>query len=524
MDEELEQQVSEQFKAAIEEYITPREEVIMVRRLMALELGQSLGGERHIKHPLSLTDLDIQIPDQHGLKGLHREYLEAVKRNIAIRKEFVKAEEEHKQLVASLREKDTDPDTRILDLHVEVMRLQKDYDKQKVVRKYLDQLQKLPAAAPDFLDPVVMYQNCSPLPEIPKQMVDGFATDHSGTDAEVDELLRNLQKTVLRGKLLARKQKQQFERAQAQEPIEVSQLAPEAKLYALNAVKHTLISWVETQLTKAGDDSADAENEPTSRALAHDEKDELDARLDDIQDKYQRHIELRKEIMALLAQKNQIKPESVTHTAPQHVGEEILAVRSPPIAFLLTPYLEQLRTFSREQKGLIQERSHISVSLAKQQEEAKLSLDHLVQESQLLSKYPSVKSPTPQSELSFSEATKSAGGGGTGSGRSNTVIAQVEPWIYAADSAKIATLETVAEKVEEGMMSIEDARQALEKVCKLLNVVLPGERSPDEWESITGDRGEGATSTVNEAEKKAGPKEPKTIWSILDGNLGSINE
>ncbi|KAI0125929.1 hypothetical protein BJ170DRAFT_454364 [Xylariales sp. AK1849] len=498
----------------------PQEAASLVRKLMALQIGQCLGGKPP-SQPLSLIDSDTEISDSQGMQGLLGEYVETVKRGLQMRMKMAKAEEEHREVMASLRHEKED-DSEILDLHVKVARLQKQYDKKQTVLKYMELLQKQPAAAPDYLAPEAMYKDCRPLPEIPKQMVDGFATDHAGTDAEVDALVQKLQKTVLRSKLVARREKQRFEQAQARDPVEPSSLTPEAKLHALNAVKNTLINWIESQLSKAGDGKAGSETELSEQPSTPKEKVDLEVQLADIQKKYQRHIELRTEIHNLLAHKDQVKPRQTEEPKSQASMNDVRAARAPPpTAYLITPYIEQLQALSREQKSLIQEKSHISATLAKQQEDTKQTLDHLAQESQLLDKYPATKTSKPK--LSFGEATRS--------GNKSNMTSQVEPWIYAADSAKIATLETVAEKVEEGMMSIDEARQALEKVCKLLNVELPGTGATSKEDSTEkdlwlpeGDDETVATSFKKETGKNEKAEQPKSIWSILDGNLGSINE
>jgi hypothetical protein len=512
-------ELRERVRDALENRIRPRDEVMMIRRLMSLQLGQTLGKD-NINNPPSLIDSDVEVSDTRDFRGLQREYAEAVKRNLEARAQFAKVQQEHAEMVVPLNPK-KEVDSNILELHLKVMKLQKRHDQLGIVHKYLDQLEKQPAAAPDFLNPENMYRDCSPLPEVPQELVDGFAVDHNAKDVEVEELLHNLRKSVLRSKLLARKQKQQWEKQRAENPIDPKTLSPEARLHALNSVKNTLINWIESQLAKAGDDDGGEDEVESFKATSEKDKFDLDAQLAAIKQEYERHVELRKEIIALLAKKQHFEAISGSESRAGPKVESGPSTRPSPTAHLLIPYVEKLHALGSEQKGLIQEKSHINASLSKQQEDAKMALDHLAQESQLLPRHPPAKKAKPR--FSFGSVTRSAG--------HLNVQTQLEPWIHATDSAKIKTLETVAEKVEEGMLSIEEARGCLEEICKLLNVDLPSEtpgeaqEAPEEDLWLPDGADEKAEDAIRSRSSKTERNEPvKTIWSILDGTLGSINE
>jgi hypothetical protein len=529
MAEQPQDELIERFNQTLRDRVRSREEVIMVRKLMAARLSQSLGKEQ-VRHPLALIDPDAEIlasPDPQGLQG---EFIEAAKRYTSAHTRLAKAREENRELMAEMKgiesqkeSKQQDTDQEIMDLHLEVTRLQKRYDQLRAVRRGLEDLEQLPAADPDFLNPEVMYSDCSPLPQMPKEMVDGFAVDHSATDARVEELLQALKKSVLRSKLVAQRAQRRHEEEQARDPLDPSSLPLDVKVRALKAVKDTLIDWIETQLSKTGDEGGlDATpRKPESQSSSGAEYDH-DAQMAQIHGKYQRHMELRKQILTLLAQKDQIKapPTQATdikaRSAAATIARDAAPARAPPASvYLLTPYIERLQALAREQKAMVREKSHINASLARQHEEARQVLDHLAQESHLLPKYPmTMPAAGAGSEpASFGEATQIAG--------NSDIAGQVQPWIYAADSAKIATLETVAEGVEEGMMSIDEARQALEQVCKLLNIDMNGvQKGAGGMEKDENEARPSSPKKVVEKKKDG----PRNIWAILDGTLGSIQE
>ncbi|KAK8095364.1 hypothetical protein PG999_013386 [Apiospora kogelbergensis] len=545
MDDEKVKRLRQKLADGLQNRIRPRDEVLMIQRLMAVQLGQSLG-EDQMTGPLALVDPDtIEVSSESGhLQGLQRRYVEAVRRNLKARLEFAQAHDELRSIPPpvppkkQLRHYERDSENKssssqsLLDLHLEVAELRQRSEKLDVARKYMVQLEQQPAGTPDFLDPETMYKDCKPLPEVPKELIDGFTMSYDEvTESELQDLLQKLKKTVLRNKLVARKVEQEYDAAQARDPVDPKTLGPEAKLHALNAVKTTLINWIETQLMKAGDDNGDATGgSPLKKAGRDENAADLDTRLAGIQEQYTRHVELRKEIIALMAKRDSIKPSDSPDEPPSTAdngGPSGAATPTPPpYAYLLTPYLEKVQALSREQKAAIEEKTHINTSLARQQEDAKLTLEHLTQESQLLPKYPAQnrhKSPARRN-LSFGEATRVSKFG---------VAKQVEPWIYAADSAKIATLEMVAERVEEGMLSIDEARSTIEEICKLLMIDLDEVRQQSEQGQKNAASAEDTPTAkspskraveIKAREEEEQKKLPKTIWSILDGNLGSLND
>ncbi|KAI1383184.1 uncharacterized protein F4822DRAFT_419572 [Hypoxylon trugodes] len=518
----VDKELCERAREVIQHRIRPRDEVVTIRRHLAHDLAQSLGTEQ-LSSPLSLIDPDTVIISSEALPGIYRDYIKAVRRNIEIRDGFTRLQEEHDAANVSLPSlPEEDQQTRLLELQLEVNALEQEREKLDIVNRYLEELSQQPAAADDFLKPDIMFRGCTPLPELPKELMDGFTQDRDAPNREIQELLSRLQKAVLRNKLLAQREKQNFEKLKAKNPTDPSSLSPEVQLHALNAVKESLINWIETMLTKAGGDEEEPSFEsPTKPRQDGQEKFDRDASTAEIQKEYQQHIELRKEILASIAQLKQLNLESPQGQESQAPQELPPPSNSDSEAFLLTPYLEKLQAISREQKGLIQEKSHINATLAKQQQDINKITNHLVEESHLLQTYPTKKSG--KSKSSFGEATK-------GANRSN-VTSQVEPWISAANSAQIATLETVFEKVEEGQAAAEDAMQALDQARKLLNKDdvkigdTPGEQETSEHDMWVGEDDENSGTRVRKnREKKVETQKGLSIYAKLDGNLGLINE
>ncbi|KAI1466833.1 uncharacterized protein F4812DRAFT_432992 [Daldinia caldariorum] len=523
----MEKKLCEQTREVLNHRIRPRDEVTAVRRRLAHDLAQSLGAEE-LSSPLSLVDSETTVKPHEALQGIYREYVEAARRNIEIRSSFTALQEEHDAATASLPSPpEEDQQAQLLQLQIEVNALEQEHERLSIVDKYLEELNKQPAAAPDFLDPEVMFKGCTPLPELPKELMEGFTQDQDAPSREIQALLARLQSAVLRNKLLAQQEKQNFEKLKAKNPIDPGRLPPEVQLEALNAVKDSLITWIETMLSKAGGEEDEASPESPRKPRQGDETFDRDAHMAEIQREYQKHVDLRKEIVASMAQLEQLnrrKPEKLEHRQQLQfdglIPNTISTKNTASEAFLLTPYLEKLQAISREKKGFIQEKSHINASLAKQQQEFNQILEHLVQESHLLPKYPAKRSEKPRQ--SFGSVTK-------GAGKVN-MTDQIEPWISAAHSAQIATLEAVFEKVEEGQVAAEDAMQALDEVRKLLNKEKVDqeeaheEGSGAEHDMWIGEDENSGTRVRKHREKKVEKPKGQSIYARLDGNLGLINE
>ncbi|KAI0022194.1 hypothetical protein F4780DRAFT_206661 [Xylariomycetidae sp. FL0641] len=548
MEEQMDSKLLERAKEALEKRIRPREEIVALRRVIAQELAQSLGVE-HLSSPLALTDSATEVTPSEVLTGHYREFLEEVEARQKYHQEFTSLQEEHAAAAAAPAQTASDSqdeEAELLELQLEVNALEQEVDRLKILDKHLDELNQMPAAAPDFLDPEVMYKDFEPLPAMPQELMDGFTKDQETPEEHIQELMGRLRKAVVQNKLLEQRDAQKLEELKANHPIDPRKLSPGAQLHALSAVKDALINWIENMLSQAGDHgdegdeaagAASPQQQQQQRQPAPEAAVDHEAQLATIEAEYQRHMELRQQIMTSLAQLKQfMTPEEPAKApaAPRPQTEKPRAAApaaAAPQAYLLTPYLEKVQALAREQKGLVAEKAHMNAALAKRQAAMSEALGHLEDESQLLAQYPMPGRGGRQEEeeeQSFGEATNAP---------KPAVLRQLRPWIYAADSAKIATLEAVAEKVDEGHMAVDDAMEALAEVRKLLNKEQEEEKGKKKSEGDDEVPLERDLWMPEDDEKSAPPRPPpkkttekqpveeeKSIWSKLHGDLGLINE
>ncbi|RWA12431.1 hypothetical protein EKO27_g2676 [Xylaria grammica] len=508
-------------REALERLLRPRGELVAEKRAIAQSLAQILGQDQ-LNSPIYLVNPNEPLSVLDTPQEKQMEFIEAVQKNIRLHEELSRLRSAHKVAIsastASPSSARADAERRLLEEQLECNRLEKERQRLEALNKAYEELGRQPAAALDFLDPKVMFRDCVPFPELPKELVEGFTKDQEPLDREAEELVLRLRKANLCQKLLHENDQHKLKELKAKRPISPKDMPPEAQVEALNAVKNSLVNWIETMLSKAGEGESEEAGGSPNKENENGNFDR-DAQLADIEKEYKRHIELRKQIMASMSQLRKLREAP----RPQEVVQEpIPGVSSPagpePQTYLLTPYLEKLQALSRDQKGLVQEKAHINVTIARQQQETNKTLRRLAQDSKLLSKHTQPKSENPHSGMSFAKATKSI-----------YVTEQIQPWLFAADSAKIATLETVAEAVDGGQMSIEDSMQALDQVSMLQNkgpLQVPKDSDAGSAEgNVECNKHEKSGVGVEKHPEKRPTKDgQKSIWSALDGNLGLINE
>ncbi|KAK1545325.1 hypothetical protein CPAR01_02827 [Colletotrichum paranaense] len=498
-------------QASLEPYVKPREQVAYIRRALALHL-QACRQPGPIQEPLSLVDASCRVRPTSEVRGLQKEYLKALNANLKARNEY-EITRDAAVTAAPSRPKAADPGDQI-EQHVALVKLRQKQQRLLTIQKYLDLLGRQPAASPDFLDLEDIFRKSMSLPEVPKEVVNNFSVSASATKTNLGGLADQLEKVVLRAKLLLQREEQLLNGVRQNTASLAGQVSDEAKAHALDATRAELINWIETELSKASgeaDDQANGYNGHTEQAT-------IDEHLGDIKSKYSKYVASRKALLNIVSEQTQpvLKPGGDVSSS----NGRSQPIPPAPTVHLLLPYLEKLLSLSREQKGMITQKSHIHNVLAKQARETRQALDHLAEESQLLPGHPMPGAGRPKSGFGEDFSTAMA--------EKPVPSDRVKPWVFAADSAKIATLETVAEKIEEGQVALEGSTTALQEIDKLLG------HEPKQAEMEAGDTTEEDIWLTQGSEHKTEARQHirhqskgstithDDIWSVIDGKLGLI--
>lgn len=502
------------FKKTLDPYIKPREQVNYIRRVLALELG-SYTGDGPIQQPLSLNDGPLEREIGPELKGVYKEFIEAIHANNIAHRQFDQiANESLLQSSAPTNPQNEGSSSSVLEDHLTLLKLRKKHESLAAIQTYLDYLSETPLACQDTINIEQALKGGKSLPSVPSSVINSFVVEQSAGRPDLQSHVNQLDKTVLRTKLLLKQEERLLAEARARCTIKPELVSNGAKLQALNNTRNELINWIETELSKASTEEEEAATQVSTRQTEQTAQDQaaISSQLQQIQDKYKEYVAARKELLKLTSQTPQpsMPPPETTAAQPSSTTREAAA---PSTDFLLTPYLEALLAKARYQKALVTHKSHITASLNKQNKESCQLLGRLAEESQLLSAYPMKDSTRRRSGIPEIIAAKPT--------ERPDIASRIKPWVFAADAAKIGTLEAVAEKIEVGQVALESSMEALHEMDMLLG--LEEEQEVDEVDTTEDDmwlQGQGIKKQPRK--KKVLQQHKGDPWAKIHGNLGLI--
>nr|CAE76495.1 hypothetical protein [Neurospora crassa] len=477
----------EAVQKVLQPYTRPREEAAHIRRILTLHLSSGLKDGATLTEPLSLTE-SSEVPSySQDTRGLYREFLEALRANIKARKEYHTLSQKRSHHEVSVPQP-TEIQSNYLLNHLTNLKIQKKQEKLLVVKKNLDLLRQKPAASPDFLDHQKLFRVCRPLPEVPTEIINSLALEETSenitasSSVRLEDLVKTLEHRTFQTKLSLKQEETLLENAKSHPfTVQPDEINPEAKLQALNATRTELINWVETELGKASGEEKDGGGERAGQDDFQVQRDQqlahktqlLKQQLTSIKEKYAEYLSMRKALLELVTTQLRSLPSldfpaitafssSPSAASPERSSTQAVAAAAaaeastpaPIIDHLLTPTLTRLLTLSHEHKGLMAHKAHVTTLLTKQLRENAQVLDHLVEESQLIPAHATAVVVQKKKQDDDPNAMMSS--------------RLVNPWVSAADSAKIATFEVVVEKIEKGQIALEGAIRMLGEADRLL--------------------------------------------------------
>lgn len=497
-------------------HVKPREEVAHIRRVLALHLQSCLKDAKAADGPLGLV-VPTESVSSSLARGLHREYLEALNANKRARDE---AEACAQETPRTRGEPAFSPDQGFdrLQNYLVGICLREKQERLQAVDKYLDLLGEKPVASPDFLLPENVFAGSKELPEVPEELIRALALEKPSASTQLADLIDQLEKHVLRTKLLLKREERLLEQVKARSSTRPESISDSAKLEALNATRTELINWMETELSKVSEaGEGDGAHESSGQRTG---SERLDQQLASIKNKYTRYLESRKLLLELVTQqvKPVIKPQNPPSTQPT-----VSPPAPPPLAHLLSPYFKELLSVAREQKGLIVQKSHLNTAVTRQLKENAHGLERLAEESQLIPSHP-MPSGVRQT-TTFGDAVTSA------VSLPLSATNRVMPWVFAAESAKITTLENVAEKIEEGQVALEVSAKTVSEIDQLLgrNLISEGRDKggdgrvdDDIWLAEGADARKSHENKKHTARKGSKSSPSRDTWDMVDGNVGLL--
>lgn len=498
-----------QVHLSLEPFIKSRHEALHIRRVLAAHLRSHVGVKEDclVSQPLSLAGatLNGEVPSS-GVRGIRRDYVRSIRANVKAKEQYENSKRGH-QLKDRPQQSEVytgyvqeGPET-ILESFFDVVKCRRKHERLRIVQDYIDMLAQKPAAAASHLDPEVVLRDVESLPNVPKELMNYSRPHQEFERTDLKALVGQLEKSVLRAKLMLKKEQRFLAKIKSDRlgasPVSVSR---KGRLQALGMARNELINWIEIELAKAGESSQDSTAGHSNEVNEQAGKGYIENRLQLIQRQYSQYIKIRQSLVFAAIGRVEPPPVKVCNNVIEQQVEREDPFDSTAMSHVIYPYLEELTYVSNMQKHIIQQKSYLTTSLAKQLKEVRQGFDRLGDESHLLLTHPLtlVNSSHHKGPPSFSDEISSQG-------KLNSKL-RARAWVFASDSATSATRKAIDEKLEEGKKSTLDAQQTLSELYSLF-----GEEAGKA--NVSGE------VVIGESMPKV-PK--KDIWGQLDGQLGVI--
>ncbi|KAG9238535.1 hypothetical protein BJ875DRAFT_450549 [Amylocarpus encephaloides] len=492
----------QQVRKYLQPYIKQRQDASQIRRILASHLNANLysGESEPAPQPLSLVQSTYDSgTSSHGFRGVQKEYLRCARSNMKARREYSQIRRAHQssQDPTALHSAPEAPSNESITSFLELVKQQQKNDVLRVSQDYINTLAKKPASDSQHLDPQVVLKNSERLPQCPPEVLQLAAPKDRTEIVDLQGLLEKLEKSVLRAKMLLKREQKLLSKFRSEHGNPTPNYT--CRIQALGTTRNELISWIETELSEAAETSPESEgNDITS---AHERgQDHVNSHLMMISRQYSQYAKTRHSLVAA-ASGHLPLPHSALENA-QQLPEDVIQSRVINFGSQIThPYLNELLYITNQQKALVQQKSQLTISFARQLKEASQVLDRLEDESHLLPAY-----PIPANALSRRVIEGTGNFGELSSYEKPDSSRQVRGWTYASQASATAIKVAILEKLEEGSMAIDATRNSYNDIRLLL-----GERFDDQQDM------EKHIDLREHSEQRM-----KDVWAKIDGSLGAI--
>lgn len=504
-----------QIAKALAPYIRPRHEALRIRRILSIFLAQSMGME----NPLSITSLISPGEDTHvkrippEVSGLRKNYLKAVQAQVKARDEYDRLTQELDEgaLVAMRQEQQHIEDaasTHVI-TYLEFLQAQRKYQKLMILQSHLDLLAQKDAAQIDYLSMDSIFKEIAPAPVLPSPT---SFEDKLASENTTKSLLLRLQKALLRAHGSSEEEKQSLAQALSEQQSKTTLKNADppnasAQAFALKQTRDELVHWVEEQLAQGGQ-GEEAFKEELSAEMEETTLD-IGQRKKAIKAKYDRYLQTRKSLLALLSAKRHAplnKPAGAQNDITlqlRNAKKEQTENRCDKASILLPYVTEYLIPATSAQERFLQHESHLSKILEGQSQETVHVLERLAHESHLLSNYPYLAS-----QQRFKNTVTALGGPQVGSeiGKEAESASLARAWAFASSAARSRKQDEVRERLEHGE---KHAQIAKDRIRELRGILL------GDVELQAAEKDEDQAGKQSEMK----PSNKNGIWAGIDGNL-----
>jgi hypothetical protein len=512
-------------------YIKTRQEASRIRRVLARCVESQIECSPGHSDPsiLSLPRRELHVkPVAKSTHGLYAEYLRALKANVKARHEYDAVSSASATSSRSTKLTAHHGSSSTYDnasTYSDLIRLRKRQQRLRILQDYVERLDRKAQAA---ISSIAEGYSPDTLPRLPAELstVAGLVDSAPAHQKDLQDIINDLQKTLLQSKASLRYESQLLQDVKAR--TSAATLGNDSVIgsgvQALGKTRAHLIKWMEEELST--NDSASEDEERASGSDTSKYPKSLSERLDTVKAGYARYVKARSEFLGHVS--DPISSDAFQQLASTESPEEANPVDEGSAAnssLVVVPYLEDLLSIASERKSLMQQKSFLSVSLAKQHKEANQVFDRLALESHLL----------PASPMSAHDhllpvlGVKGPKHTETGGAEMPNTSRRAEAWTAAAESARASTKSAVLANTEAGTAALEDARSV---VLDIKRLIVENTASRQMAASTTSSNEEVDLWTSDVVTKPNHHKDMPNrsrgdvatdLWSSLDGNMGVLN-
>ncbi|CEJ81733.1 hypothetical protein VHEMI01848 [[Torrubiella] hemipterigena] len=507
----------DKFQHALQPYIKSREQVNYIRRVLAVHLGQC-SETGTLRPPLSLIkEFDENAKLAPELDETSKEYFNALVEHRLAQKRYA-------DTIATghrLQEQRSSPPNQVaksaLERHIAILKLQEKKENLAAIHESCIDLLDKPAAAEDYLDMDSMFEGTAQLPKVPQEVLNTIVIEQVQAPTDIQQQINNLEKIVLRAKLLLKQEEQLLRDAKSKTTRIPQPVRVEVKFEALNTTRNELITWIETELSKASAGEDDGQGNSGERLGASGSL--VSRQFDAIQEKYALYVSSRKALLDMISQESAVASRSLS-TAPSSLPQRTTANNAVSSSdHMCIPHIKALLEVSQLHKNIVSTKSQVSASLSKQSKQVHQYFTDIAQQSELVS---DSSGKDIRRRSSIRDET-------VNTGTSLDLKTKVKTWVDAADEAKIHSLEHLAENIEAGQIALEESSQIVDTIRQLTGQSQTQDPVDDTiLDSIDEDETWVGAGFADQPPRTPKDKKlPKTYrrndtWSKIHGNLGLL--
>lgn len=398
------------------------------------------------------------IPEE--TTALERRYLEALQKNVRARREY-------NVLLREPVQQPTGPHlshakTRLPE-HMGLLRLKRRHQELQILQGFMTKLKDTPITTPEHLN----------LGELQKDLRNpawsGYQHPNRGVDQarnNVDALVRQLEIALLRAQYHVDRERRLLAKVEEDVVAAPAAMRERNKSRALAAARDELVAWIEDKLPHTAPDGLSiVDKEPQEQEPGS----PISNLHNEIMDKYNRYINLRKEMLGLISGLSTKTHYPIGEVRPPEKSRETSVQSFCPTGPPLLPFiLSQIHQPTQRHRFYCHQTSYLSAVIDKEYGKTTSELRRLADESHLLPAYPVLAQQDRYKHVPVPTAPKPIDRDSRLGSEESEMSKMLKAWAFAADAATEALEEIAKTRSERGHEAVDEGERWVKKMRELV--------------------------------------------------------